>query len=51
MVLVCKTAAHDGDHRPGDHGLVVVGEPFVVADGTAVLEIQATVRVTSRGVV
>jgi hypothetical protein len=44
MVLVCKTAGHDGDHRPGDHGLVVVGEPLVVADAAAVLEIQATVR-------
>jgi hypothetical protein len=35
-MLVCKTAGHDSDHRPGDHGLVVVREPFVVADGTAV---------------
>ncbi len=46
MMLVCKTAGHHGNHRPGDHGLVV-GEPFVVADGTAVLDIQATVRSTT----
>jgi hypothetical protein len=32
MMLVCKTAGHDSDHRPGDHGLVVVREPFVVAE-------------------
>src|SRR6266511_1285616 len=36
MVAACQTAGHDGGHRPGDHGPVVVREALVVADGAAV---------------
>src|SRR6266545_731927 len=36
MVAACQTAGHDGGHRPGDHGPVVVMEALVVADGAAV---------------
>jgi hypothetical protein len=36
VVLAGQTPGHDGDHRPLDHCLVMVGQPFVVADGTAI---------------
>jgi hypothetical protein len=46
-VLVCKPAGHDGDHRPGDHSLMVIGEPLVVADRAAVPADPGKVRSTS----
>jgi len=34
--MACEPAGHDDDHGPVDIGLVVGGQPFVVADGPAV---------------
>jgi hypothetical protein len=36
MVVACESAGRDGDHRPDDHGLMVVREPLVVTDGATV---------------
>ena len=35
-MLAGEAAGHDDDHGPVDVGLVVGGQPFVVADGAAV---------------